>query len=46
MAPFSRSIVELGGLERVYLLIMIAKFDVNRDGGISRSEFETERVAG
>ena len=25
MAPFSRSIVELGGLERVYLLIMIAR---------------------
>ena len=46
MAPFSRSIVELGGLERVYLLIMIAKFDVNRDGGISRTEFETARVAG
>ena len=46
MAPFSRSIVELGGLERVYLLTMIAKFDVNRDGGISRSEFETARVAG
>ena len=46
MLPFSRAIVELGGLERVYLLITIAKFDVNHDGGISQSEFESARITG
>lgn len=44
--PFSRSIVELGGLERAYLLIVIARFDLNRDGKISRQEFESARVQG
>ena len=46
MMPFSRAIVELGGLERVYLLITIAKFDVNHDGGISQTEFESARITG
>ena len=46
MMPFSRAIVELGGLERVYLLITIAKFDVNHDGGISQQEFESARITG
>lgn len=46
MKPFSRSIVELGGLERAYLLIIIARFDVNRDGKISKQEFESARIQG
>ena len=46
MAPFSKAIVELGGLERVYLLIMIARFDMNRDGSISQQEFESARIQG
>ena len=30
MAPFSRAIVELGGLERAYLLIVIAHTEAEK----------------
>ena len=46
MVPFTREIVRMGGAERVYLLVTIARLDLNRDGIITQEEYNLSRVAG
>ena len=46
MVPFTREIVRLGGSERVYLLVTLARFDINKDGIITPQEYEMSRVMG
>ena len=36
----------MGGAERVYLLVTIARLDLNRDGIITQEEYNLSRVAG
>jgi hypothetical protein len=44
--PFTREMINLGGLERVQLLITIARFDIDGDGEIDDQEFEISRKEG
>ena len=46
LRPFTREIITLGGLERVQLLITIARFDINGDGSIDEAEFNSSRTSG
>jgi len=46
LSPFTRSIINIGGLERVQLLISMARFDIDGDGSIDQAEFEVSRSAG
>lgn len=46
MTPFTREVVRIGGAERVYLLVTMARFDINRDGQISHEEYAMSRIAG
>ena len=46
LIPFTRRIVSLGGVERVHLLIVIARFDINQDGQISESEYAIAQQMG
>ena len=46
LRPFTREMVNLGGLERVQLLIVIARFDIDGDGDIDEAEFEISRKEG
>ena len=46
LKPFTREMVNLGGLERVQLLIVIARFDIDGDGDIDEAEFEISRKEG
>lgn len=44
--PFTREMVNLGGLERVQLLLVISRFDIDGDGDIDEQEFEISRKEG
>ena len=44
LRPFTREIITLGGLERVQLLITIARFDINGDGSIDQAEFSSSNI--
>ena len=46
LTPFTREMVNLGGLERVQLLIVISRFDIDGDGDIDEAEFEISRKEG
>ena len=46
LKPFTREMINLGGLERVQLLIVIARFDIDGDGDIDEAEFEISRKEG
>ena len=44
--PFTASIIHMGGLERVHLLLAIARFDINGDGMIDDAEYDLARMQG
>lgn len=46
LKPFTREMINLGGLERVQLLIVISRFDIDGDGDIDEQEFEISRKEG
>jgi len=46
LRPFTREMINLGGLERVQLLIVISRFDIDGDGDIDEQEFEISRKEG
>lgn len=45
LRPFTRSIITIGGLERVQLLISIAQFDMDGDNNVSIAEFQRSASA-
>jgi len=44
--PFTRAIIVIGGLERIQLLISIARFDTDGDNSVSEQEFMKSAYAG
>lgn len=45
-SPFTRTLMCMGGLERVQLLLTIARFDANGNVEIDQTEFDAARVQG
>ena len=45
-SPFTGAIIHIGGLERVHLLLAIARFDINGDGMIDDAEYDLARLQG
>jgi len=44
--PFTYEVIRIGGLERVHLLLAMARFDLNGDGIIDGAEYELSRMQG
>lgn len=46
LPAFTQKLVDIGGVERAYLLISIARFDLDADGQLDVEEFNRFRISG